>query len=179
MNENNDNVLVENVLTGEVEAFKELVKKYQKPIYNLAYKMTGNYDEASDIAQNTFVKCFENLESFNPRYKFFSWIYRIALNESLNAISMKKRFVDVEDESIKSSDLPSDIVESKEESEKINNALSMLKDDYKILIILKHYEGFTYDEIAAVQNVSVQKVKSRLFMARQILKDILLQNDGL
>jgi len=177
MNENNDFVLVEAVLNGNVNAFEELVKKYQKPIFNLAMKMTGNYDEAKDITQNTFIKGYEKLRSFDPSYKFFSWIYRIALNESLNMVSGKKRFADIEDTFLSSSETPADVYDKAEEAEVINRALDELKEDYKSLVILKHYQGLTYDEISVVLNISVQKVKSRLFMARQLLKNILLQND--
>ena len=178
MNEINDFVLVEAVLNGNVNAFEELVKKYQKPVYNLAFKMTGSYDEAKDITQNTFIKGYEKLKSFDSSYKFFSWIYRIALNESLNAVSAKKRFSDSEDTFMVSSDTPAEIYDKTEEAETVNRALETLKDDYKSLIVLKHYQGLSYDEIAVVLNISVQKVKSRLFMARQLLKNILVQNDG-
>lgn len=177
MNENNDFVLVEAVLNGNVNAFEELVKKYQKPIFNLAMKMTGSYDEAKDITQNTFIKGYEKLKSFDPSYKFFSWIYRIALNESLNTVSGKKKFADIEDAFISSSESPAEAYDQAEEAEMVNRALDTLKDDYKSLIVLKHYQGLSYDEIAVVLNISVQKVKSRLFMARQLLKNVLLQND--
>lgn len=178
MNENKDVDLVVEVLNGNVNAFEEIVKRYQKPIYNLAYKMVGNYDEAKDVAQNTFIKSFEKLGSFDPNYKFFSWIYRIALNEALNLVSSKKRFIVLDDSITKTAGSPAEDFEAKEKADMVNGALAELKDDYKVLIVLKHYQGLSYDEIAEVLNISVQKVKSRLFMARQLLKDILLQNDG-
>jgi len=177
MNENNDFVLVEAVLNGNVNAFEELVKKYQKPVYNLAFKMTGDYDESKDITQNTFIKGYEKLKSFDPSYKFFSWIYRIALNEALNVLASKKRFADVDENLLKHPDTPADAYDKTEQAEIVNSALAMIKDDYRTLIVLKHYQGLSYDEIAEVLSISVQKVKSRLFMARQLLKNIILQND--
>jgi len=177
MNEISDNVLVENVLKGDTGSYEVLVKKYQKPVFNLAFRMTGNYDDANDVAQSAFVKGYEKLETFDPRYKFFSWIYRIALNESLNTVSAKKRFVDVEDTTLKSSDTPLELYETVEQSERLHKALSLIKEDYKVLIVLKHFEELSYEEISDVLKISVQKVKSRLFMARQLLKELLLQND--
>jgi len=87
---NNDTDLVQECLAGNTKAFEALIDKYQKKIFNIVYRMTGNDDDAEDITQSVFIKVYEKLSSFNPKYKFFSWLYRIALNESLNLMNQKK-----------------------------------------------------------------------------------------
>ncbi len=92
MGNDQDLALIEDCRKGDRRALGSLVRRYERPVYNAAYRMLGTADEAADVAQTTFLKAFENLHRYNPQYKFFSWIYRIAVNESINQLNRRKRF---------------------------------------------------------------------------------------
>jgi RNA polymerase sigma-70 factor (ECF subfamily) len=175
MNERSDNELVQQCLKGRTKAFEELVLRYQKPVYNVAYRMTKSTVDAEDITQLTFIKVYEKLETYNAKYKFFSWIYRIAVNEALNTIHVKGRFSPLEervDDDIKT---PEDIFEENELSETIQNALLEMTIEHHSVVVLKHLQHFSYRDIAYILEIPQKKVKSRLFSARQQLKEILLR----
>ena len=175
MNERSDTELVRQCLQGVTKAFEALVLRYQKPIFNTVYRMTKSADDAEDITQMAFIKAYEKLDTYKPKYKFFSWIYRIAVNEALNAIQSKDRFCtlnrSVEDEG----KTPEDIYEESELNETIQDALLEMSRDHHALIILKHFQDFSYRDIAFILDIPEKKVKSRLFTARQQIKEILLR----
>lgn len=172
---NDDTNLVQECLAGNTKAFEALIDKYQKTIFNIAYRMTDNYDDAEDITQAVFIKAYEKLNSFNPKYKFFSWLYRIAVNEALNLMNQQKRLSELEADFITTEKTPEEIYEELELSERIQDALMEIDLEHRVLIVLKHFEGFSYEEIAYILDISEQKVKSRLFTARQMLKDVLIK----
>ena len=174
MTENNDTYLVQDCLTGKIEAFETLVERYQKTIYNVAYRMTNNYDDAEDIAQTVFIKVYDKLNTFNPKYKFFSWLYRIAMNESMNYLNQRKRLTELDTEIIIKEETPADEYNRQETSAQLEDALMQIEPEYRILIILKHLEGFSYQEIAYCLDLPEKKVKSRLFDARRLLKNVLI-----
>jgi RNA polymerase sigma-70 factor (ECF subfamily) len=159
--------LVRQFLAGDRSAFERIVEKYQKTVFNVAFRMTREAKEAEDIAQEVFLKVYERLESFNPKYRFFSWLYRITVNESLNTL-------DDEEMAAGGPDLD-EITEANERSRKIADAMMELNVDQRAVVVLKHFEGLSYEEIAQVLEISEKKVKSRLFTARQVLRDILLK----
>jgi RNA polymerase sigma-70 factor (ECF subfamily) len=177
MDDKRDSEIVAQCLRGEGEAFEEFVDKYQKPLFNAVYRITHNYNDAEDICQAAFIKAYENLKTFNPKYKFFSWIYRIAVNESLNYLKQKKRVEELNGKIISNDKNPEDILHESEISEQVQNALMELKPEYRILIILRHFQSCTYDEIAYILDGSVKEVKSRLYMARQQLRKIFIKNN--
>lgn len=154
-----------------------LVEKYQKTIFNVVLRMTDHYEESEDITQTVFVKAFQKLDTFNPHYKFFSWLYRIAVNESLNFLKQRKHLVEL-DESLNllsNEKSPEDQYDVLETSRDIQQALMDLKTQYRTVIILKHFQNLSYREISLILGVKEKTVKSRLFTARQQLKNILLQ----
>ncbi|HEX9615371.1 MAG TPA: RNA polymerase sigma factor, partial [Bacteroidota bacterium] len=161
-------------LNGNDKAFEILVERYQKPIYNLAYRFSADRQDAEDITQSAFVKAFEKLGTFKPRYKFFSWLYKIAVNESINFLNRKKKF-DVFDEHFHSGAGSNDGFRDHEMTEKIDRALLELKPDYRIVVILNHFQDLSYREIGYVLDVRENTVKSRLFSARKKLKSLLLK----
>ena len=175
MIERDDKELVKDCLKGSKKAFEVLLDKYQRTIFNTVYHMIHNFDDAEDITQRVFIKVFENLNSFNPKFKFFSWMYRIAMNESLNHINGKKSFEPLLENLIVHERTPEEAYNGIELSEKIQQALMHIDPDYRMLIILKHFQDCSYKEIAVILNVPEKKVKSRLFTARQLLKDILIR----
>jgi RNA polymerase sigma-70 factor (ECF subfamily) len=173
MNENVDKNLVRQCLSGKKEAFDMILNKYEKLVFNVAYRMTGNFYDSEDITQTVFMKVYENLDSFNPRHKFYSWIYRICVNETLNFLNKNRRSTDLDSGIISPDKTPEDKLNETETKEMIQDALMDMAPNYKILIILKHLQGFSYREIAYIVDLPEKKIKSRLFTARNILRDIL------
>jgi RNA polymerase sigma-70 factor (ECF subfamily) len=91
MSKDRDIALLDDCKRGDRKALDSLVRRYERPVFNAAYRMLGNPDEAADVTQTVFLKVFENLDRFNPKYKFFSWIYRIAVNESINRLNRRNK----------------------------------------------------------------------------------------
>ena len=174
MSDREDQVLVSRTLAGDRNAFGGLVDKYQKAVFNLALRMVQDRDDAEDIAQHTFVKAFSRLSSFNQSFRFFSWLYRIALNECANCLNRRKRHEPLSetlasDEGREAAEIESD------EQRFLQEALADLQEGDRALVLLKHYEGRSYEEIGEILGISAQKVKSRLFSARLKLREILLR----
>ena len=174
MTEPDDTEFVRRTLAGDREAFGSLVGRYQKPLFNLAYGILDDADEAEEIAQAAFVKAFENLSSYDPSRKFFSWLYRIALNEALTSANRRRRFsrieADVADDSGGGS-----TEERTEDEEMLRAAVTALKPDHRAVVVLKHLQGLSYTEISQVLNTPEKTVKSRLFSARLALRRVLEQ----
>ena len=169
-----DNRLVERCLQGDEKAFESIVDKYKNSIFNSVYRMIHSFDDAEEITQKVFVKVFEKLNTYKPRYKLFSWTFRIAVNETLNYINQQKRFDELPDDLVNGNS-PEHEYEAKELQEKIQNALTGLDPQYRIIIVLKHLQNFSYKEISKIVSIPEKKVKSRLFTARKNLKDILIK----
>jgi RNA polymerase sigma-70 factor, ECF subfamily len=174
MNAHDDAALVRETLAGNQRAYETLVRQYEKPIYNLALRMLKDRDDAMDVAQTVFVKAYEKLGSYNEKHGFFSWIYRIAINESINFAKRLKRQDEYE------SGVTAALAPTQEDQrsadvlgEEIDRAIEMLKLDYRMVIVLKHFHDFSYGEMAEVLGIPEKTVKSRLFSARQQLKEIL------
>jgi RNA polymerase sigma-70 factor, ECF subfamily len=166
--------LVERCLNGDQKAFESIIDTYKKAIFNSIYRMIRRFDDAQEITQKVFIKVFENLKSFKSSYKLFSWIYRIAINETLNYIHQQKHFNGLSDDLVDGNSPERDYV-NQELEEKLQDALMELDPQHRILILLKHFQSFSYKEIAEILEIPEQKVKSRLFTARQCLKDILIR----
>jgi RNA polymerase sigma-70 factor (ECF subfamily) len=173
MTELNDFMLVKDCMKGNTKSFEAIIDKYQRPIFNVAMRMLNNYDDAQDITQSVFVKAFENLSNFNPKFKFFSWIYRMAVNESINFLNQKKRHDGLDPNILSKEKTPEENFNDIEMSQRIQDALMYLPIDYRAVVILRHFEDFSYKEMSFILNISEKTVKSRLFTARQLLKDIL------
>ena len=175
MNENDDRDWASECMSGHPEAFANLVRKYQKVIYNTMVRMTHDPEEAEDLTQTVFVKAYESLGSYDPRYKFFSWIYRMAVNECLNTLERKKRTVGLDPDLAVEEKSPDETVDDGMLRQDIRKALLGLGPDQRVLIELRHFQGFSYREIAFIVGLSEKKVKSRLFASRMQLRDILVR----
>jgi len=176
MDESEDHRLVRRCLDGDRSAFGKLVEKYQRPVYSLALKMMRNPPDAEDVSQTAFLKAYEKLASYDPEYKFFSWLYRIAINEALNHLKHQKRFQEIPEQTADGEASESEQMEKDEHAAAVQQALMKLKPEYRSVIVLSHFEELSYEEIGEVLQISVKKVKSRLFSARQLLRMILLRN---
>lgn len=175
MTEQNDATLVRQCLEGNVKAFESIIDKYQKTIFNLALRMLGSGDDAEDIVQSVFIKAYENLASFDPKYKFFSWLYRMTINESLNFRSQRKRFEELGDGYVSRDKTPEQDYEEHEMTRYVETALLHLESGQRALIVLKHFQNLAYQEISEIMGISEKTVKSRLYSARQVLKNDLLK----
>lgn len=173
--EENDLLLVRQCLEGDVKAFESIVDKYQKIMFNVALRMLNNYQDAEDITQSVFVKTFEKLDTFNPNYKFFSWLYRITINESLNFLNQRKQFKELDKGLISNEKTPEEQYQENEASRNVQRALMDLKLEYRTVIILRHFQDLSYREMGNILQLPERTVKSRLFTARQQVKDILLK----
>jgi RNA polymerase sigma-70 factor (ECF subfamily) len=171
---NADASLVRQCLAGDARAFDAIVRKYQKPLYHLALRMVRDRDDAMDIVQGVFVKVYQKLDSYDERREFFSWIYRITINESINFSNRARRNEEYQSgESVVLAPTQESVRSAAALSAEIAGAIEMLKPDYRMVIVLKHYHDMSYQEMADVIGVPEKTVKSRLFTARQLLKDIL------
>jgi RNA polymerase sigma-70 factor (ECF subfamily) len=170
-NDDLDRALVRRYLDGERAAGEELVNRYHRSVFNVALRMLGNVQDAEDVTQTTFGNAFAALESYDPKYRFFSWIYRMTFNESLNTLKRRKNVVSLDG----SFDVPAAESESAAEAEEtVGRALLELKPDDRAVVVLRHFVSFSYEEISDVLGVPVKTVKSRLFTARERLRQSLL-----
>ena len=150
--------------------------RYQRRLFNVALRMLGNVQDAEDVTQTVFGKAFDALASYDPQYRFLSWIYRMTVNESLNAIKSRRPTVTLEEHLGIAA--PGFSPDARETEEQVGKALRDLKPDDRAVVVLRHFASFSYDEIAAVLEVPSRTVKSRLFTARQRLRVSLLRHDA-
>jgi len=163
-----DRALVQRCLENHPDAAGDLVDRYQQRLFNVALRMLGNVQDAEDVTQTVFLNAFDSLGTYDPKYKFFSWIYRMTVNESLNTLKRRKPTVALED------DLeilaPGAAADRAEAEDRVGRALMSLKPDDRAVVVLRHFVSFSYQEIADVLEIPVQTVKSRLFTARERLR---------
>ena len=178
MIEHDDRTLVRWTLKGDRKAFEELVDRYQRPVFNVALRMVSNTDDAADLSQTVFVKAYEKLRSYNERYKFYSWLYKIAINASINFLEQQKKRDLLGDKELEANSLVDEEFEARERVEKLEDAILLLRPDYRIVIILKHFQDLSYEEIGIILEIPEKTVKSRLFTARGMLRKI-LEDSGL
>jgi RNA polymerase sigma-70 factor (ECF subfamily) len=175
MEERDDRDLVRECLAGRTAAFEALIVRYQKPIYNTVLRMVKDPDEAADLTQSVFLKAYEKLSTFDPRFKFFSWLYRIAVNATLNSISHRKRQERLDEETAVGATSFEEELDEAERCRKLEEAILRLRAEHRIVIVLRYFQNLSYGEIGQILELPEKTVKSRLFTARQLLKDILLR----
>lgn len=178
MVEKDDHSIIKQVCQGNVDAFAHLVERYQRPVFNLAFNMTGSEEDAQDLTQEIFVKVYMNVNKVDPRYKFFSWLYRIAINETVNYARRRRSFVPLEEIHLAQSELHGEQARKKEMDFHLRNAILRLKPKHRLLIVLKYYVDLSYEQISGVTGIPERKVKSRLFEARQCLRNFLTNSIG-
>ncbi|MDM7921827.1 MAG: sigma-70 family RNA polymerase sigma factor [Pyrinomonadaceae bacterium] len=179
-----DKELIVSAVVGSEPSFEELVRRYQRPITSYVYRMLGDYDSALDVTQEVFIKVFNSLDRYSSEYKFSTWLYRIAHNaaidhmrrNSVNAQSLETENPDGAYELQIESSLPSPETEH-ERSEwrmEIEAVVKCLPAAYRDLILLRHSNDLSYDEIATVTGLPLGTVKNRLFRAREMMREILI-----
>lgn len=173
MNKDGDAVLVNDCKRGDRRAMSQLVSHYQQPVFNAAYRILGNLDDAADATQTVFLKVFEHISDYDEKFKFFSWIYRIAVNESLNQLKKRRSQQSLDDSEVSPWQGPAEELDSKRLRERVQDALMSLGDDYRTVVVLKHISFCSYQQISEILQLPEKTVKSRLYSARQLLKKTL------
>ena len=184
-----DQELIHSLKNGDQSSFAKLVKKYERQVYNHCLRMVNDEEESYDLAQEVFLRVYRNIRKYQHNYSFYTWLYRITVNCCIDFLRKKKRrpanislsqgYPDDYGEPSKNQDYPDEkyvpdkTALNRELNQILNAAISQLSEKLRVIIILKEIEGFSYDEIAEILSCSRGTVKSRLFRARDRLKDIL------
>ena len=161
---------------GETDAFEILVRRHEKTIFNLVYRMLGDYDDAAEVSQEVFLSAYRAIGQFRGDANFSTWLYRIALNHATtrrrSMSSRQQKTVPIDDmEPLSDPELgPAETLERKEIRERVQLALNKLEPDDATMILLRDLQDISYDEVARVLEIPVGTVKSRLHRARQALK---------
>ncbi|MCH7820397.1 MAG: sigma-70 family RNA polymerase sigma factor [Proteobacteria bacterium] len=163
--------MVKDCQQGDMKALDTLVRQLQTPVYNAAYRMLGSADEAADVTQTTFLKVFENLHRFDPKYRLFSWTYRIAVNEAVDQLRRRKRVKPLQDPPKSDTDQPQEMAAASQLSREVQATLMELNEDQRAVIVLHYFSDCSYKDIGHILDLPEKTVKSRLFAARQHLKN--------
>lgn len=178
-----DDELVRRVQQGNAEAFEELVRRYERKVYNITYRMLGNPEDASEALQDTFLRAYRFVGKFQFKSKFYTWLYRIATNVSLTKLRKRKSPVvmsidepvgdsgemefEIPDEQFS----PEKLYEQREIRRKLKEAVDRLPEDYRTVVVLRDLEGLSNEDVSKVLNLSIPAVKSRLHRGRLALRE--------
>ena len=175
--------LVKRARRGDLKAYDELVKRYQERIYATIYHMTSNHEDANDLAQESFIKAFQALKAFRGGSSFYTWLYRIAVNKTINFLKQRKNKLhfslnDLDFNTEHNPDLVALISDKTphrdaglaELQNKLNEALHKLSEPHRMVVVLHDVQGVSHDEIAEIMDCNIGSVRSRLFYARQQLQ---------
>jgi RNA polymerase sigma-70 factor (ECF subfamily) len=176
-----DRTLVMRAKKGEVEAFEQLVERYKRKAYFVALSFLKNHEDALDISQDSFVKAYRSLKRFKEEFTFFPWFYTIIRNNCLNHLRRARRrgerSLDELEEGgfqvLDSKAQPDEAADRMELCEKVRNAIGRLSEEHREIIMLRHFHGMAYKEIADTLRCPQGTVMSRLHAARQRLKELL------
>lgn len=171
-----DDALLARYRKGDREAFAELVVRYQRPLYNAALWIVRKPEDASDVTQVVFLRVAERLDEYDPKYRFFSWIYRITVNESLNLLRRNGRedeIDEVTEVAAGESANPEWRLGEAQQSRRVRAALMSMAANDRMVLMLRHFSEISYEEIARILDLPEKTVKSRLYEARQRLREML------
>ncbi|MFC1475752.1 sigma-70 family RNA polymerase sigma factor [Candidatus Zixiibacteriota bacterium] len=182
VSEQTDEVLIRSALKGDQEAYKKLLERHRHAIFHIAYKIVRNSEEAADLVQETFMKAFGSLATYRFEYRFSTWLYRIAANNAIDMLRKRKiealsldRPVETKDGTVELqlpdwTHNPEFDFTRKQRRISIEEAIEALPDKYREVIVFRHNEDKSYDEIARILDIPVGTVKARIFRARELLK---------
>jgi RNA polymerase sigma-70 factor (ECF subfamily) len=174
---------VEQARSGNLAAYDNLIRRYQERIYGTVYHMTSNHEDANDLTQETFIKAFQAIQTFKGGSSFYTWIYRIAVNKTINYLKQRKHrqgmsLNDLDFNAENDPDLvalishntPRRDASLSELQQKLNEAMAKLSDVHRLVVTLHDVQGVPHEEIARIMDCNVGTVRSRLFYARQQLQ---------
>lgn len=189
MKEQSEVTLIKLCKEGDLQAFEELISKYEARVFNITFRILGDYAEAEDVSQDILVKVFRFIKGFKEQSSFYTWLYRITVNECMDVINKRKKAViysidtPIETENDEIAREIQDKGESVEEKAERNElrkylaeAINSLSSEHRAVIVLRDVQGFSYEEIAEIIKCPPGTVKSRINRARCELKDLLLKN---
>jgi len=175
--------LVKRARRGDLPAYDDLVRRYQERIYATVYHMTANHEDANDLAQEAFIKAYHALKSFKGGSSFYTWVYRIAVNKTINFLKQRKNkahlslddlYLNAEHDpdlvALISEKTPRREVSLAELQEKLNAAMQKLSEPHRLVVALHDVQGLSHEEIAKIMDCNIGTVRSRLFYARQQLQ---------
>lgn len=176
--------LIERCKKGDIGAFNELVLQYEKRVFNFAYHMSGNYDDAHDVAQEAFIRVFNSISTFRGDANFTTWLYRIVTNVYLDERKRQKshmhtsleEYIELEENTVTrqvedTSPTPDHLVETGERDAMLHHAIQELPEYQRVMVVLYHTQSKSYEEIAQIMKLPIGTVKSRLNRARLALKE--------
>src|SRR5438270_183878 len=178
-----ESVLVARARQGDLAAYDDLVRRYQERIYATVYHMTSNHEDANDLAQEAFIKAFQALKSFKGGSSFYTWVYRIAVNKTINFLKQRKNKAQMSLDDLDfnaehdpdlvaliSDKTPRREANLAELQEKLNEAMQKLSEPHRLVVTLHDVQGLSHEEIAKIMDCNIGTVRSRLFYARQQLQ---------
>lgn len=181
-----EKLLLEKAKDGDLDAFERLIEGYQRKVYNIAFRMMGSGDDASDLSQEVFIRVFKSIRHFKEESRFSTWLYRITTNVCLDELRKRKnRKVVYIDEELKLDDSdvrreiesddpqPDAVAERNELVRQVSEAIDRLPENHRMMIMLRDIQGLSYEEIAKISESPEGTVKSRINRARQALKCLL------
>jgi RNA polymerase sigma-70 factor (ECF subfamily) len=182
-NPSDEMALVRRAQEGDMGAYDDLVRRYQERIYATLYHMTSNHEDANDLAQDAFIKAYQALKSFKGGSSFYTWVYRIAVNKTINFLKQRKNRTQISLNDLDfnaehdpdlvaliSDKTPRRDINLAELQEKLNEAMQKLSDDHRLVVTLHDVQGQSHEEIAQIMDCNIGTVRSRLFYARQQLQ---------
>ena len=177
--------LIATAISGREDGFEELVRRYQRQITSYVYRMLSDYDASLDVTQEVFIKVYNSLEKYSSDYKFSTWLYRIAHNAAIdymrrNSVNLQSLETETEDGAYQlqlESSLPSpeQLQERNEWKSEIEAVVKCLPAVYRELILLRHAQDLSYDEIAEITELPLGTVKNRLFRAREMMREMFIE----
>mgnify|MGYP002336015670 CR=1 FL=1 len=184
-----DEVLIERIKNGDLDAFEDLAARYETKVYTIAYRFTGNYNDASDLAQDALIRVYRSIGTFRGESSFSTWLYRVVTNVCKDEMRRRARDKTVSmDEMMERGRAPEaglrhelleDFILHKEWQNEVQQVLSSLSEEHRTIVVLRDIQGYSYEEIAQFLECSLGTVKSRLNRARNVLKEKLLQRKEL
>ncbi len=182
----NERTLIARCKQGERDAFDDLIRLYERRVYNYAFRLCGRYDEANDVASETFLRVYNSLANFRGDSSFITWLFRITTNVYLDEKKRQRarpsesldEMLDLEEATVvrqieDPSAGPAEVAENRERSDLLQEAISSLPDPQRMMIVMYHMDGLSYEEIAEALDSPIGTVKSRLNRARLSLREIL------
>ena len=182
-----DETLIERILNGDALAFEQLVGRYEQKVFNIAFRMSGDREDALDLSQESFIRAYRALNRFEGQSAFSTWLFRIVTNTCIDALRKRKRqpvVVLSTDSSIETDDgeyqiefpapsdqNPEELVLGTELREQLQYALSRLSEEHRLALVLRDVEGYTYEEIAEILEINIGTVKSRINRARLSMRE--------
>jgi RNA polymerase sigma-70 factor (ECF subfamily) len=174
MTDDTDVELVLRCRNGDRMAFDALLSRYELRIFNAAYRILHHTEDAIDVTQAAFLNAYEHLGSYDQQQQFSSWLYRIVVNQALDLVRRRRASESLGEDTLDDHDGPVEQAIREQTGAALQRALMALKVEYRIVIVLKHVQGCSYEEMAQILDCPVKTVKSRLFTAREALRDVLV-----